>query len=182
MPKPHFMKPRLFMPTRRLKGDLGFTLIELIVTLTVLVITLSLAAPSFSAFLANNQLASAKSEFASTLALARSEAARSGNMVFIQAAPGGASGNEFGPGWDLYADVDGNGVLDGADTLLRHHEALPRTVRLGGSASIRFNASGSLAPAAPLTYSACRNDGSPAGFSIVIEPAGTSFVRAVTTC
>lgn len=176
------MKPSLVMPRRRLNGDRGFTLIELAVTVTVLVITLSLAAPSFTAFLANNQLASAKSEFASSLALARSEAARSGTTVFVQAASGGSSGNEFGPGWDLYADVDGNGVLDAADTLLRHHEALPPTVRLGGGGTIRFNASGSLAPAAALTYTACRSDGSPAGFSIVIEPAGTSFVSAVTNC
>lgn len=176
------MKPRLFEPHPRPRVESGFTLVELVVTLTVLVITLSLAAPAFSAFVANNQLAAAKSEFASSLALARSEAARSGSMVFVQAAAGGAAGDEFAGGWNLVVDVDGDGVADNNDTVLRHYDAPPATIRLAGAATLRFSASGNLSPAVAVSYSVCRSDGSAAGYRIDVAPGGTSFVSAITSC
>ena len=63
----------------------GVTLIELITTLAVLIISLSLAAPAFTSFLRSNRLQAAQSELVSSLTLARSEAARKGRPVGVEA-------------------------------------------------------------------------------------------------
>jgi type IV fimbrial biogenesis protein FimT len=160
----------------------GFTLVELMVTVSVLVIFLGIAAPSLGTFMTRNQVAAVKSLFASSMALARSEAARAGAPVILRAASGGATGNAYANGWDLYLDVDQNGSVSTGDTLLRHYEAIPPGVTLNGSTSIVFSAGGYLSPAASVTYKACRSDGATAGYSVAVAPSGVSYVSSITTC
>ncbi len=76
----------------------GFTLVEFMITVTVLVMLLGMSGPPLAEFLANNQLVAAKSTLASSIALARTEAARLGQPVIVQAVSGGVSGNEFKAG------------------------------------------------------------------------------------
>ena len=58
----------------------GFTLIELMVTLTVMAILLSIAAPSFTSLMAANRMSTQTNEFIGALNLARSEAVRRGQI------------------------------------------------------------------------------------------------------
>lgn len=165
-----------------MRSSRGFTLIEFLVTVTVLVIAMGVAVPSLSAFVARNQLASVKSSLASAMALARSEAARTGSQVIVKGASGANTGNELGNGWDLYLDVDGNGLVGNGDTLLRHFEALPTTVVAHGPASVVFSASGYLTPATGVTYTVCRADGDTSGYALGVAPSGITFVSAKTNC
>ena len=158
----------------------GFTLVEFMVTMAVLVITLGLAVPAFSSFIARNQGTAIKSSFMSSTALARAEAARAGMQVVLQAAAGGSAGNEFAGGWDLYLDVDGSGTVTAGDTLLRHYEALPSGVTLHGGGTVLFSANGYLVPVANLSYTLCRADGT--GYSMVLAPNGTAYSSAITGC
>ena len=125
--------------------QVGFTLVELMVSVVVLVIILAMAGPSMAEFTANNHLAASKSAFAAAVALARTEAARRGQTVIIQAIAGGAAGNEFKAGWELYVDVDGNGAVGGGDTLVRGFEAPSDKVKLSGTSPLAFQATGYLA-------------------------------------
>ncbi|MDQ6626979.1 MAG: GspH/FimT family pseudopilin [Pseudomonadota bacterium] len=157
----------------------GFTLVELMVTLSVAVILLTTAIPSLRSFTTRNQIASIESGLMASLALARAEAAKRGTFVFVVARPGGPSNNEYANGWDLYADVDGNGTFSAADfPALRHYDALPAGLTLHGAAQIRFNPSGYLTPAATLTFKVCQAVADTDGFLVTLPPSGAADVSA----
>ena len=88
-------------------------------TLSVLVVVMAVAAPSMADFTANNQVVSAKSSFAGAVALARTEAAKRGRVVILQALGDGPNGNEFANGWEIVADDDNHGLAGANETRLR---------------------------------------------------------------
>lgn len=159
----------------------GFTLIEFLITVSVLVIVLGIAAPSFGAFVARNQTASVKSAFMGSVALARAEAARTGSQVLLKAGSGGSAGNEFANGWDLIVDADGSGTQTSGDTVLRHYEALPATIRLQGTSTLVFTASGYLTPATNIDYRVCPASGS-SGYSVSVAPSGIAYSAVSGSC
>ena len=84
----------------------GFTLIELMVTLTLLGVLLGIAIPSFRDFVATQRVKSAAFDLAAALLLARSEAVKRNSDVTV--AP--VSGTDWTTGWTVKA---------GATTLLQ---------------------------------------------------------------
>lgn len=71
------------MRTSRIRPDSGFSLMELMVTITVLAIVLAVAVPSFSGVIGNSKLRGQASELQAALSYARSEAIRQNlNVVF----------------------------------------------------------------------------------------------------
>jgi type IV fimbrial biogenesis protein FimT len=111
------------MPTPR-QG--GFTLIELMVTLAVAAIVVTMAVPSFQSVINGSRLAGATNEMITSLQLARGEAirrnARAG--VCLSADTNTGEGAECATadvdGWIAFVDANDNGVFDsGTDTLLR---------------------------------------------------------------
>jgi type IV fimbrial biogenesis protein FimT len=160
----------------------GLTLIELMVTLAVMVVLLAVAVPSMSDFSANNQVVAAKSAFAGAVALARTEAAKRGRVVILQALGSGPAGNEFANGWEIVADDNGDGLAGVHETRVRRAAATFDRTKLSGSASLAFRASGALVGSSAAVYRVCRQSGSTAGYSITVTPSGATDVAAITTC
>ena len=86
----------------------GFTFIELLVTIAMIGILGSLAIPSFRAFIINQQVSSASSDFFGSLLQARSEALKLGRIVAIFP----TDGSNWTSGWYLSV-VDNNCVATG---------------------------------------------------------------------
>jgi type IV fimbrial biogenesis protein FimT len=170
-------------PHPRRPGSAGFTLVELLVALTVLMLGTLVVLPALSDFAARNRLTSIEGDLLATIALARSEAARNGLPVLLVAASsGGSTGNAYGGGWRLVLDSNGNGLADSGETELRAHEAPGVELDVDGSSPVVFAASGYLKPVSAVTLTICRRSGSSAGLAVTISPSGQADSAAITTC
>ena len=116
----------------------GFTLVELVITLAVAAILLTLAVPNFSQFVKNNRLITQANDFVTALNVARSEAIKRGDRVTLckssdQVSCAG-SGN-WEQGWIVFVDVNDDGIVSNpATNVLRVHGALEGNVTLKGDA------------------------------------------------
>lgn len=114
------------MPRQPSAQQIGFTLIELMITIAVLGVVISLAAPSFRALLASNRAYSASMDISSALMHARSEAVRRATRITVckssdtgNASPTCNSGTTWGSGWLIFVDGATAGTVDGTDTRLK---------------------------------------------------------------
>lgn len=109
----------------------GFTLIELMVAVSVVGVLLSLAAPSFSDLVASNRMSSQANEFMGSLQLARSEAVRRSQPVTLRAAD-----DNYSKGWTVFADSNGDGS---AASATNPADGLPirEISTLGGSVALK---------------------------------------------
>jgi len=111
--------------------NLGVTLIELIITISIAGILVSIAIPSFSSIIRSTRLTTYANELVTSLNLARSEAVKRGVQVSVKKK--GSTNQNWDSGWDIFTDLDGDGTLDAADTLLKTYPALTNgfTLRTG---------------------------------------------------
>jgi type IV fimbrial biogenesis protein FimT len=110
----------------------GFTLIELIITVSVLALLGSLALPGFSAILKNNAMTASANEIVMGFTLARSEALKRQAPVTIcwtndanAEAPDCGNGAGWHEGWIIFVDADGNAARDSGEAVVRRQSGLP---------------------------------------------------------
>ena len=84
----------------------GFSLIELMVSLAIAAMLIGIGAPAFNAFIAQQRMSSDINNLVSAVSYARSEAARLGGLVSVQAR-GNDDGNEWGEGYCVVAGNPG---------------------------------------------------------------------------
>lgn len=113
----------------------GVTLVELMVTLAVAAIVLSVGIPTFSEFIQNNRMTAAANDLVSSMHLARSEALQRRVPVVVCAStdagaalPSCDGGADFGAGWAVFADANANGQRDAAEVVISAHGALPQLI------------------------------------------------------
>jgi type IV fimbrial biogenesis protein FimT len=132
----------------------GFTVIELMVVVSIVAILLALATPSFTPLIERWRVQQTIKGLESTLYYARSEAIKRGGNVSIRKHPTGtngcqlASGNaNWDCGWFVFIDTNSNGVQDaGEDTLQSFNTPSNIDVtRTATSASIQFDRWGRVA-------------------------------------
>lgn len=118
----------------------GFTLIELMVTIAVASILLTLAVPSFQSMVENNSLTTQINLLVGALNGARSEAVKRGQRVTIcksNDATNCADSGGYEQGWIMFVEEDDFGVRDpGSETLLRAGEASKAGYSLRGNGTV----------------------------------------------
>ncbi len=87
------------MNKRKTQG--GFTVVEIMVALSVLAILLSLAVPNFSSFSSARQLGTTVFDLHSDLMLARSEALKRNRQVSVE-----PKGEDWSDGWEVVTEDD----------------------------------------------------------------------------
>jgi len=101
-------------PARQTKPlESGFTLIELMVTLSVLVVLMALAVPSFQSMMASSNVSTVTNDLMTTLAQARSNAVRRGARVTVCKSANGsqcATTGDWEQGWIMFNDDDHSGT------------------------------------------------------------------------
>lgn len=134
----------------------GFTLLELIVTLAVAAIVLSMAIPSFTSSILNNNSIALGTEFNSALQFARSEAIKRSSRVSICPSANGEtclSASDWAKGWMVFVDLATSDAASSATigTVLRFRGDIDRravvSVKKGTTAIkfVRFTSGGLLA-------------------------------------
>jgi type IV fimbrial biogenesis protein FimT len=104
-----------------MKTQSGLSLVELMVTISIATILLAIAVPNFQRFMESGRISSATSNLMGALNFARSESIRRGVPVSLRNSLGGAN---WGGGWTMFVDNDGDGVQDAGDDTLRIGAAL----------------------------------------------------------
>lgn len=108
----------------------GFTLLELLVTVAILVILAGVAVPSFQDTMIRNNIESQIGDLQRSLSYARSEAVSRGARVSIcrsSSATTCGAGSSWSDGWLVFVDNNTAGVhgqVDAGEEVIKVHEAL----------------------------------------------------------
>jgi type IV fimbrial biogenesis protein FimT len=106
---------------------LGFTLIELVVSMAVAAILVTVAIPNMRTFIQNGRLNTQLNDLVGDLSLARSEAIKRRKNVGICKSTNGttcAGGGFWRDGRAVFVDEDNSGTWNGGDQILRFREPL----------------------------------------------------------
>jgi type IV fimbrial biogenesis protein FimT len=111
----------------------GFTLIELMIALTVAAVLFAIATPNLRIFLQNNRLSSASNDLLRSFQVARTEAIKRQRNVVVCAS---ASPTDAQPacsygafnGWIVFEDTNSNWSLDAGEPILERHAVLDSSI------------------------------------------------------
>ena len=164
----------------------GFTLIELMVTIAILAITVTIAIPSFQNVIASNQLQEGRDRLRMAIQTAKGEAvARNQTVSLCPSSDGAACGDsgDWDESWLVVVDNNATGAVSISNTL-RVFEAPGSSevtlVHTGGFDYIRFEANGiSENLNASASFGFCSPAGKVDPKSLVLSPS-TAAVRTGT--
>lgn len=127
----------------------GFTVVELMTTLTVALLLLVIGVPSVSTLLANNQMVATTNDLVTHLQYARSESVKRQMPVSVCSSGDGlicAGSSEWGVGWIVFTDDSGTaGSFDGSDQLLRSFQPTGSFVSIAANYNfVRYLTDGSI--------------------------------------
>jgi type IV fimbrial biogenesis protein FimT len=169
MPTKYFNSQALHPPARRISvRERGFTLTELIVTLSVAAILATVAVPSFNSIIASQRSRTLASALYATLAKTRSAALTLNGNVTLQPKAGGWSS-----GWQ---------ILDPNNNVLDDYTAAPG-ITIAGPAVVTYSSSGRLPAGAAPMFQISTASGATMNYQCVsVELSGRPYMAATQTC
>lgn len=100
----------------------GFTLLEIMITLAIMAILLTIGVSGYTRLIDNTQNRKTSDSLKASIAQTRSESiTRGGNVRFCGSSNGSTCTTSFNDGWLIYYDSDADASLTGADTVLTWH-------------------------------------------------------------
>ena len=138
----HSFTTTCLRPDQRL--DRGLTLIELMITLSLMSLLLMLAVPGMQAMMASSRLTSATNELSATLARARSESMRYGTRMTVCKADGSGlqcsteAGTGWEAGWLAFRDPirSVSPLVDAGETVTFRIEPLAAGLKINGNSGL----------------------------------------------
>lgn len=147
------------MPGRPLQA--GFTLLELIVTVTVLAVLLGVGIPSFNSTIASSQLTSQANRILTALNAARMEAVKRNTQAIICTSANGTAcnGTSWASGWLIFMDANKNETLDDGEPIFAKAEAMTNVSATGNApvaSKVVFQADGTVLGVSNGTIRVCK--------------------------
>lgn len=165
----------------------GFSLIEMLVVLTLIGIVTMLAAPSFNSAFLSNKLAGYANSFVASAQLARSEAIKRDRPVHVCRSSDGAScaaSGSWQQGWIVWSDDNSNGTLDAGEPIVQIQQALSTDYQLNstvGGYDLVFQPVGGGSSAATLKLCRAAPAAGAQERQIKIDATGRPAVTTTTT-
>lgn len=171
------------MPTKGRNS--GFTLLELLIVITLAALITAIGVPSFQSTVANQRRTAAVNELALAFNLARSEAIKRVRYVSIcksnDGATCGGGGVEWEDGWITFANADNAtpNTVDAGDEIIRVHPALNDTLTLRRTGVVdgfvSFRPSGTMGTSVGNltgTLTLCDDRGAASARGVILRPSG----------
>ncbi|SEJ23685.1 GspH/FimT family pseudopilin [Nitrosomonas eutropha] len=112
----------------------GFTMVELMITISIASILLAVAVPSYQSLMRESRLTAQANELMTALHYARSEAVKRGGRITICKSSDGATCNDgsWQDGWLVFSDAGTAGAVDSDDEILRVFPKLSGGITVNG--------------------------------------------------
>ncbi len=163
--------------TKRLQAC-GFSMIELMITLSIFAILAGIAMPSFSSLMTKYRLSNENTALMLDFVFARGEAVNRSTRITVCQSTNGTSctGGGWGTGRIAFIDSGAIGTVDAGDQILRVSEAIANgdTMNPAAPANISYDSTGT--PNNNLTVVTCKSGYT--GAKVIVYPTGR--IRADT--
>ena len=160
----------------------GFTLIELMIVGSILIVLIAIGAPGLQTFIKNNRILAQSNLLMVSVKTARSEAMTQRVPVrFCSSNNGTSCSGSWSDGHIAFTDNDGNGSINGDDTvvLFNRTDNPDITISYSGGNFINFDRRGrAVGSSGSLLF--CDDRGSSYARGITVDPIGRSKTTAGT--
>jgi len=167
-----------------MKNAHGFTLVELLIALTLIAILSTVAVPSFTETIKNNRMVTQVNLLAGSLALARSEAIRFGREASVCVSSDQASctgETNWDLGWMVWVDLNSDSVLDVGEER-RFVDQLPNGMAFTSSTGTSTFVYSSQGTSAGGTLELCDNRTGETGRQVRVSSTGRPNTSAFHCC
>lgn len=173
--------PKLYQSfTNKLTANQGFSLVELMVTIAIAAILVTVAVPSLGNFVVQMRVDNEVSQLNRLVLTARNSAISMEQNVIVCPLENGACTNNWSNQLSAFIDVDNSGTyVEAVDTLLKVKAPTKAgdTVTYVGQNNIRFAPTGRLANA-PSTFIFCPRSDATLSKAIVLSISGATYVTS----
>ena len=176
----------------------GFTLMELLVTVSIVAILAAIGIPSLTETIKSNRITAQVNEFVLALNFARSEAIKRGVRVSLCKTSDAmtcirdGAGSNWDQGWIIFTNQDGDDIFDGADeAILKVQDGAQNQITMTGSLlvddMISYRPNGVISRpngivSASGTIKVCDDRIGVEGKSIAINATGRSTINTGVSC